>query len=228
MKHTLWAATLILSAMISVISIGLAQTQNDSGKVIPVNGNENTSRPIDDIIQKVIEYRSAAILDAEAHLVSAEDHRSKDIWWGGFSVGLSALVSAAVFIGLAKKFTLDNSTTLWSWQTGGALVISLLLVLSPILTAVYKNTHNAEDAASHNASAARYDRLARQYDLFLVQYTGASESKREEAIKALRELDTQYGNARENNITLTEKAIEVARQNLAKRQKPNAGGKDTG
>jgi hypothetical protein len=228
MKHTFWA-TIILLAILSTISASLGQAQDNSSGGILMNGGENNnSRSIDDIIQKVKEYRSDAILDAEAHLVSAEDHRGRDVRWGIATVALSALVSTAVVTGLAKQFTLGNGSTPWSWQTLVAVVISVPLVSAPILTAIYKSMHNAEDAASHNASATRYDRLARKYDLFLVQYTGADASKREEAIKALRELDTQYGNARENNITLTDEAIEKARLNLAKRQKANTDGKDTG
>jgi hypothetical protein len=74
--------------------------------------------------------------------------------------------------------------------------------------------HNAEDAASHNTSAAHYDLLARHYDLFLIEFADADSSKRDQAIKALRDLDAQHTAARENNITLTGDARERAKRLL--------------
>jgi len=165
-----------------------------------------------DIIERVKAYRILARQDAMGHLVAAEYHRSKDMQFGVASIALSTLVSAGVFVGLSKQFTLDNSHSEISWIL--TIVISAVLVGSPILTAVYKFMHNAEDAASHNTSAARYDLLVRHYDLFLMEFADADASKRDQAIKALRDLDAQYAAARENNITLDDKAKIKAKELL--------------
>jgi hypothetical protein len=200
-------------------------------------GTENRNQSIEEIVEQVKVYRRDAIIAAEAHLASAEYHRSRDMRLGVAAILLSTLISTAVFSGIAKRFTLSSDgkltqltpesgrlTKILVW--GGFLSSSILLVAAPTLTAVHKFMHNAEDAASHNVSSSRYDRLARQYDLFLAQYAGAQASKRDEVIKALRDLDTQYGAAREKNITLTEEAKEDAGRIVANRQKAIASDKN--
>jgi hypothetical protein len=164
-----------------------------------------------DIIEHVEAYRRRAIHDAEAHLISAEWHRAADMRYGLGSIALSTLVSTTVFAGLSKRFTLESGSGPDSTNLGWAVGIAIILVAAPILTAFYKFMHNAEDAASHNASAERYDRLVRQYDLFLMEFADADSTKRDQAVKALRDLDAQYAVAREKNITLTDAAKRRAR-----------------
>jgi hypothetical protein len=162
-----------------------------------------------DIIEKVESYRNSARKDAIAHLVSAEAHRSKDMRLGAVGIILSTLVSTAVFTGLAKRFSISDGVE--GWGVVLAFVISAIVVAAPILTTVHKYMHDEADANSHNASAVRYDLLIRKYDLFLLEYSTADDSKRDQAIKMLHDLDAQYAAAREHNITLTDKALRRAK-----------------
>jgi hypothetical protein len=141
---------------------------------------------------------------ASAHENSAEYHRSRDAKLGGASKSLSAILGAGVFVGLVSKLGLDGKGSLsippgWEWVYWLVLGVSLA---GPALTALQIHLHDAEDAAQHRDSFAKYRKLADDWEHFLIRKA----SDPAESERSLSEFSARFYEILQSSISLTPRA----------------------
>ncbi|MBZ5690049.1 MAG: hypothetical protein LAP86_34100 [Acidobacteriia bacterium] len=153
-----------------------------------------------------------------AHRVSAEAHRHRNMLLGGVSTVLTTLVGTAVFTGLVSQFGLDGkgTTAINPFKGTGMIwvygLVLLLSVMAPVITALHSFMHNAEDAATHQASVTGYSGVLSGLTLFLAKY-GGGDTPPEKIDEALNEYDKimkEHNSVLGKSLTLTKKAYRAA------------------
>ena len=169
--------------------------------------------PLDDIRRQATEYWELVATRADAHERSAEWHRHKGAQLGVAATALSAVASTAIIATITRQLGLskDGSITIppngWAWLI--LIVLTLLLILSPVLTAVQAYLNHPEQADKHRVSWAGYYRVQQRIDLFLLRYSGGNvtATDRQEALKDLEDISSEIGELCKNSITLTRDAL---------------------
>lgn len=166
-----------------------------------------------------------------AHRVSAEQHRHVKMVLGGFATVLTTLVGTAVFTGLVGQFGLDGKGTMTSNHLAGkgmVYVYGLILflsILTPVVAAVHTFRHDAEDAATHQASAAGYCDVLDQLTIFLARFDNDSPLPLDQVDRALSEYEKitkQYNSVLAKSLTLTKQAYRMANKTLREQAKSKA------
>jgi hypothetical protein len=185
-----------------------------------------------DILKSAASYQYEFARMAEAHRLSAEYHRGRDLSLGVFSQLITAVLGTTVFVGLLSHFGVSGSGTFTIPQeTVPRLLYFFVLALSvagPGITTLRRAMHDAEDYASHLVSASAYAVLSKRLDIFVLRYSEAEQlTVRGEALDKLTAIVDEYGAIFAKSITLTAPAYAAGERELAKslRHKPDGSKK---
>jgi uncharacterized membrane protein len=185
-------------------------------------GPSGANQLLNDVLKKAAEEQKMLPREIMAHRVSAEFHRHQNMVLGGLATVLTTLIGTAVFTGLVSQFGLNGKSqgsvnpfavTGGIWLYGFVLFLS---VLAPVVAALHSFMHNAEDAASHQASVAGYTRVECRLTIFLAKYCPETPpEKTDEALNAYESIMKERGSVLEKSLTLTTRAYEKADQLMA-------------
>jgi hypothetical protein len=152
-----------------------------------------------------------------AHRLSAEYHRHQNKILGGCATVLTTLIGTAVFTGLVSQFGLDpkSSATFNPFQDrSGHGLYSIVLFLSlfaPVVAALNSFMHHAEDAASHQVSAAGLSRVLCLLTIFLAKYHSDMPAERaDEALDSYADIMKEYDEVLGRSLPLTKRAYKKA------------------
>jgi len=175
---------------------------------------------MDDILAKAKEYGRLFSLLKIAHEKSAEWHRSLGEKLGGAEKGISTIVGTAVFVGLASQLGLDGKGTIripeHSWALILYMLVLLLLISAPLLTALQMFRKDAEQSIGHGNSYAAYGRLEQRIDIFVLRFSTGTDRK--EALKEVDEISKELETIRRQSIMLTKRAYEDAERERSRRE----------
>ena len=174
---------------------------------------------MNDILTNAKKYRDKITREAKAHYLSAEYHRHQDMFLGAIATIVTALVGTGIFAGLVSQlglegkspFSIPSSSLAWLY-----LIVALLSISAPVLTALHTFLHNAEDAQKHKASEANYNRVVQRLDIYLSRYADldSAAEKKEEALREFEDILKEYNIVRESSLTMPRKAYEDAEKKL--------------
>lgn len=177
---------------------------------------------LNDVLKKATEEQKMLPREIMAHRVSAEFHRHRNMVLGGWATVLTTLIGTAVFTGLVSQFGLNGKSqssanpfavTGGTWLYGFVLFLS---VLAPVVSALHSFMHNAEDAASHQASVGGYIRVECRLTIFLAKYgPDTPPEKTDEALNAYENIVKDRGSVLKKSLTLTKRAYEKADELMA-------------
>jgi hypothetical protein len=175
---------------------------------------------MDDILAKAKEYGKPFSLLKIAHERSAEWHRSLGEKLGGAEKGISTIVGTAVFVGVASQLGLDGNGTIsipkGFWAGVLYVLVLLLLISAPLLTALQMFRKDAEQSIGHRDSFAAYGRLEQRIDIFRLTFSSGTD--RNEALKGLDEISKELKTIRRQSIMLTKRAYKDAESELTRRE----------
>jgi hypothetical protein len=174
------------------------------------------------VLKKAAEEQKMLPREIMAHRVSAEFHRHWNMVLGGWATVLTTLIGTAVFTGLVSQFGLNgkskssidpSAVTGGTWLYGFVLFLS---VLAPVVSTLHSFMHNAEDAASHQASVAGYTRVECRLTIFLAKYgPDTPPEQNDEALSAYENIMKERGSVLKKSLTLTTRAYKKADELMA-------------
>ena len=177
---------------------------------------------LNDVLKRAAEEQKMLPREIMAHRISAEFHRHRNMVLGGWATVLTTLIGTAVFTGLVSQFGLNGrsqgsvnpfAVTGGIWLYGFVLLLS---ILAPVIAALHSFMHNAEDAASHQASVAGYTRVECRLTIFLAKYSpDTPPEKTDEAMHAYESIMKERGSVLEKSLTLSTRAYEKADELMA-------------
>ena len=169
---------------------------------------------MNDVLTRAVEREKELPREIMAHRVSAEFHRHRNMVLGGWATVLTTLIGTGVFTGLVSRFGLDGKGTgpVNPFQgRGGILLFGVVLFLSmlaPVVAALHSFMHNAEDAASHQASVAGYSRVLCRLTIFIAKYgPDTPPEKTDEALNTYDNIMKEHASVLEKSLTLTTQAF---------------------
>jgi len=172
---------------------------------------------LNDIVRRAAEDQKRLPREIMAHRLSAEFHRHRNMVLGGWATVLTTLIGTAVFTGLVSQFGLDGKSkpAVNPFQVKGGIwlygFVLFLSVLAPVIAALHSFMHNAQDAATHQASVAGYSRVLCRLTIFLAKYgPDTPPEKTDEALNAYDNIMKEYDSVLEKSLTLTTRAFEKA------------------
>lgn len=176
---------------------------------------------MDDIFERARDDRARLPLEVMAHRLSAEYHRHRNMVLGGLSTVLTTLVGTAVFTGLVSQLGLTGEGELRNPFAGEGMdwfyiAVVVLSVSAPIAAALHSFVHDAEDAATHKASAEGYANVMRRLTVFLARHDvpGLTPDGLRSAIQEYDEIMTEYTVVLGRSIPLTKSAYRAAQTEL--------------
>ncbi len=175
-------------------------------------------------MNKIIKDASDGERDAHrreiAHEHSARWHRKVGVRLGIASTVLSTIVSTSVFASIAKYLGLNGKGTLTIPQEFLPLLlfygIVILLILSPVLSAVLTYLNEPDQVAKHTSASADYYLLKERLGMFISKYENVdfTDETRRRSEKELEELSIAMAKLRKESIQLTPRALRGANEEI--------------
>ncbi len=175
---------------------------------------------MEDILTKAREYRADAAARALGHEISAEAHRQRGAGLGIAATALSAAVSTTIFAAVTSQVGISGNRTITIPQSGWGLValviVSLMLILSPVLAGVQSYLNDPSQVEKHRTSWAGYSAVQRRLDRLLCRYGHGDlpPTAKEDALKELEATSLQIEELCKNCITLTPGVLAKARKKI--------------
>ena len=137
-------------------------------------------------------YWRAAGITGLGHYKSAEIAAKRHKAIGIPSVAISAVVATSIFSTLS-----ENVHVGWRIATG------VVALAAAILAALQAFLNFGDQAEKHKAAGARYGGVRRRIDLFIVEFSEATDADREKALAQLKSLAEELGQLASDSPTLS-------------------------
>lgn len=171
---------------------------------------------MEDILETARWYRDLSHARMEAHYISSEWHRARGAKYGVAATFLSTVVSSSIFVTVANQIGINSgelSIVMPATPSGwiAIMVIGILLIVSPALTAVTTYLNDPDQAQRHNVSSSRYLGTKEYLDLFILKYVKPDmANNREQALEEFQSILEKVEEIANDSITLTDNAIKDA------------------
>ncbi len=185
-----------------------------------------------DVFKSAMEIQTQLPREILAHTVSAEYHRRWNMRLGVLSTVLTTLVSTAIFTGLVSQLGLNGKGTIRNPLTDHGmdwlyLIVIILSISAPIISALHTFMHHAEDASRLSASVEGYSSVLRRLTTFPTKYEGSNSAgdKKLEALKEYDEIMKEYNFVLGKRITITNHEYKKADKRLGTLERAESLGK---
>jgi hypothetical protein len=181
-----------------------------------VSDDGRVDTPMNPIFATAQRYQAEVAREARAHYVSAEYHRHQDMLLGGLAAITTAALGAGVIAPLVRQVVEHKGLSdVLGWPL--YLIVVLLAIAAPVLTALHTFLHHGLDAEKHTASEHNYKQLLTRFDTFLAINSdlASTTGTKDETRKEFEEIMREFRSVRErDNITLTARAYRSAEEKL--------------
>lgn len=151
---------------------------------------------MDDILSQAKKDEANCDKIRRAHYIAWEKQSNWNRWLGIPVVILMAAASTLIF-----------SSGQFSSSTWLPTVAGTISFLATVLSALQTFLKPSTQAEAHKAAAARYASMKREFRLFLLEYSGQDKNLRDQAMEALKALNSKLDFYAENCVALPDSAM---------------------
>ena len=167
-----------------------------------------------DLVDKALIYQEFAATKSNAYYAMADYCRRNHMRLGVVATIVSTLVGTAVFAGLATRVGLERNEALpenlGSLGVLAYVIVALFSISAPVLTGLQTFLKYSEQAEKHKTTAVGYDLLRQRLDLFMLRFGGAADPDRDEALKQLEEIISEFERIAGDSLTILDPVYDAA------------------
>jgi len=133
---------------------------------------------LSDVVSRAETYRRNCEVISRAHYLTSDELRRRHL-----QLGIPVLIAATV-VGTTIFGTLQSNPEV-GWKIATGVVSMIAALLSGLQTLL----NFAERSEKHKAAGASYSAMRREFEMFVLRFKQAEESRRDEALIALEKLN---------------------------------------
>jgi uncharacterized protein YdcH (DUF465 family) len=174
---------------------------------VDTNLRQQRENAVEDIIEKALAYWRTSSIVGRAHYIAWEKAARRNRWLGIPVVITSTIVGTAIFWSIQQEPAL-----------GWKILAGILSLLSATLAALQTTLKYSELAEKHKLAGAKYSKMRRRLDMFLLKIAFKKEEYRQDALQELEDINNEFAQLAEDSPSLPDDIYDQALHEFSRKE----------